>query len=43
MRPPGLIVACALTAIVVTDAAAFKLGSPVPGEMPLPDRVLVVR
>lgn len=42
MRPAGLIVACALTAIVVTEAAVFRVAGPTPGDTPLPDRALVV-
>ena len=42
MRPAGLIVACALSAIVVTEAAAFRLATAAPDNTPLPDRVLVV-
>src|SRR5262245_53592567 len=41
MRPVGLIVACALSAIVVAEAAVFRVAV-TPGDAPLPDRALVV-
>ena len=42
MRPLGLIAACALTAIVVAEAGVLRFGWETPGDIPLPDRVLVV-
>src|SRR3954471_19346502 len=42
MRPVGLIVACALTAIVVAEAALLRAGAPTAGDSSTLDRVLVV-
>jgi signal transduction histidine kinase len=42
MRPAALIVACALAAIVVAEAATLRFAVAIPGDSPLPDRALVV-
>jgi len=41
MRPLGLLVACAVTAIVVAEAAVLRFATQIPADVPLPDRALV--
>jgi signal transduction histidine kinase len=42
MRRAGLVAACALTAIVVAEAAAFRATGPTPDALPLPERLIAV-
>jgi len=42
MRGAGLVAACALTAIIVAEAAAFRAAGPTPDALPLPDRLIAV-